>query len=279
MADPWDSWIFDVRGSGSFGSESQSKRSSISAATSARRVTDTWKFGVGVSGSYSEASYTFDDGTSSAFTLRSWGGNVRLVRSLDDHWSAGATGTVGHSEYNNQDLYARTQASAEYNVFPWKDATQQQLVLVYAIGGAMYRYQEVTLFGETQETRPLHQLIVASRVREPWGSIDASASFSQYLHDTSKQNVSGFFSTNVRLTRGLSLNLSGSASVVHDQLYIAAGGLTPDQILTQQRAQATTYRFGGYVGLSYTFGSLLNNVVNPRLDALGGGGGQTFFFF
>ncbi|MBI1810284.1 MAG: hypothetical protein HYR75_10335 [Gemmatimonadetes bacterium] len=279
LTDPWDSWIFDVRGNGSFGSESQSKRSSVALATSARRVTDALKFGVGISGSYREAKYTFDDGTSSTFALRSWGGNARVVRSVTDHWSLGATGTAGHSEYNNQDMYARVQGSAEYNIFPWKDATDQQLVLVYAVGAASYRYQEETIFGQMQETHPLHQFIAASRVREPWGSIDASASFSQYLHDMSKQNLGGFASTNVRLTRGLSLNLTGSASIVHDQLYIAAGGLTPEQILTSQRSQATTYQFSGYVGLSYTFGSLLNSVVNPRLDALGGGGGQTFFFF
>lgn len=278
MRDPWDSWIFDVSGNGSFGGESQSTRRSVSYSTSARRVTEALKFSFSLNGSYRESHYTYDDGTSSSFILRSWGGTSRVAKSLTDHWSVGGTGSFGHSEFNNQDLYAKVVGSAEYNFFPWKQASQHQLVALYAIGGATYRYQEATIFDKMKETRPLHQVILASQVKEPWGSFDASLSFSQYLHDLSKQNASAFLSTNIRIARGLSLNFFGTASIVHDQLYIAAGGLTPAEILTSQRSLATTFSYGGFVGLSYTFGSILNSIVNPRLDALNGGG-QTFFFF
>jgi hypothetical protein len=50
-------------------------------------------------------------------------------------------------------------------------------------------------------------------------------------------------------------------------------------VLTQQRALQTSYQYNAFVGLSYTFGSIFNSVVNPRLDNLGGGGGGGGFFF
>ena len=119
---------------------------------------------------------------------------------------------------------------------------------------------------------------LAATTKQPWGSFDVQARASQFLHDGSKQNlsVSGF--VDVRLTRGLSLNVFAFASRVRDQLFIAAGTLSRDDILTQQRALATSYSYNASIGLSYTFGSIFNSVVNPRLDSLGGGQGFVFFF-
>jgi len=50
---------------------------------------------------------------------------------------------------------------------------------------------------------------------------------------------------------------------------------TDQEILVRQRQLATSYRYGVSVGLSYTFGSIFNNVVNPRFEGASGG---TFFF-
>ena len=45
-------------------------------------------------------------------------------------------------------------------------------------------------------------------------------------------------------------------------------------MLLQRRQLETSYRYFASAGLSYTFGSIYNNIVNPRF---GGNGG--FFFF
>ena len=47
-------------------------------------------------------------------------------------------------------------------------------------------------------------------------------------------------------------------------------------VLLRQQQLKTSYRYFAYAGLSYTFGSIFNNVVNPRF---GNGGGDSFFFF
>jgi hypothetical protein len=44
-------------------------------------------------------------------------------------------------------------------------------------------------------------------------------------------------------------------------------------VLTQQRQLQTGYRYFTNFGISYRFGSIFNNVVNPRFGPDGGGGG------
>jgi hypothetical protein len=74
--------------------------------------------------------------------------------------------------------------------------------------------------------------------------------------------------TNIRLSRGLALELRGDAAKVNDQLYLPRGDATDDQVLTRQRALATAYRLSGSVGVTFTFGSIYNTIVNPRMDDL-----------
>ena len=55
---------------------------------------------------------------------------------------------------------------------------------------------------------------------------------------------------------------------VRDQLSLSAAGIDPSDILLRLRELKTSYRYDISGGLSYTFGSIYDNVVNPRFDAL-----------
>ena len=100
--------------------------------------------------------------------------------------------------------------------------------------------------------------------------------YSNYLDDFSK--FSGQLSGNLsfRITRGLSLNMNASGSLIRNQLYLPKKDLTDEEILLQRRQLATDSRYRVSFGFSYTFGSIFNNVVNPRFD--GARGGQNRFF-
>jgi hypothetical protein len=52
---------------------------------------------------------------------------------------------------------------------------------------------------------------------------------------------------------------------VRDQLSLAKAVASDAEILLRLRQLATSYTYGGSLSLSYTFGSLFNNVVNPRM--------------
>jgi hypothetical protein len=77
----------------------------------------------------------------------------------------------------------------------------------------------------------------------------------------------------MRMGRGFSFNVGGSLSRVRDQLYLPGAGLTPVEVVARQQQLATNYRYFMYFGLRYQFGSIFNNVVNPRFGNLSGGGG------
>jgi hypothetical protein len=74
----------------------------------------------------------------------------------------------------------------------------------------------------------------------------------------------------LRLKKGLSLNVGGGGSWIRDQIYLPAGDATTEEILVRQRQLATSYSYSVYFGVSYTFGSIFNNVVNPRFGSSGG---------
>ena len=81
-----------------------------------------------------------------------------------------------------------------------------------------------------------------------------------------------FGGANLRVVKGLSFNLFGSYSRVRDQLSLAKGSVSEEDLLLRLRQLKTDYRYFVFTGLSYTFGSIFNNVVNPRFGSSGGGG-------
>ena len=107
------------------------------------------------------------------------------------------------------------------------------------------------------------------------GSTSMAFTASHFLHDPGKNRIAVFGNANVRIIRGLSVNFFGSLSRVRDQLFLPRREASDEEVLLRQRALLTDFDYAISVNLRYTFGSIFNNIVNPRFD----GGGRTFFFF
>ena len=266
--DPWNLWIYRLRINGSGGAESRSSNYELGGPVGASRVTEDWKVSFFAQDDYRANRFTLSSGAERHFILRSLDANVRVVRSVSGHWSVGACASGGHADFRNLQANAAMDLSAEYNYFPWQEATSRQLIAIAAIGGRYFDYQETTIYGRTTELRPLARVIVAGESRQPWGSVDASLRYSRYLHDNDSYSASFSGRTSLRISRGLSLELRGEATKVNDQLFLPRGTATDEEVLTRQRALATNFRLSGGVGLSFTFGSIYNTIVNPRLEEL-----------
>ena len=150
---------------------------------------------------------------------------------------------------------------------------------LYSLGANRYNYYSTTIFGEDQETRVNQTLLLSLASRQKWGNTNLSLEGSHYLHDASRNLVtlSGF--VDLRLGRGFSLNLRGSASRVRDQIYISAAGRTERDILTQRQQLQTNFRYNVFAGMGYTFGSIYNTIVNQRFGSLGETGRRFGFGF
>jgi hypothetical protein len=268
MDDPWNLWVYRVRANGSGNAESRSSNYDFGGSASASRVTDDWKVSLYAQNEYRASRYELSDSTERRYIQRSLDANVRVVRSLTDHWSVGGRAATAQSDYRNLDASASLDVSAEYNLFRWEEATSRQLIALVAVGGRYADYHEITIRGFTTEARPIARAVIAGESRQTWGSVDASLRYSRYLHDNDSYSASFNGRTTLRISRGLSLELRGEAAKVNDQLYLPRGDATDDEVLTRQRALATAFRLSGSVGLSFTFGSIFNTIVNPRLEEL-----------
>jgi hypothetical protein len=269
MQDPWDFWVIRLRGNGAGGAESRSSNYELSSGIGASRVTEDWKISFNANQQYRANRFTLSNGSERRFFLRSADASARVVKSIDDHWSIGARVGSAFSEFSNTQASASADVSAEYNWYPWAQATSRQLIALVAFGSRYNDYYETTIYGLTAEHRPVARMVVAGESRQVWGTVDAQARYTRFLHDNDTYSMSFTGRTNFRLTRGLSLELRGDAAKVNDQLYLPRGDATDDEVLTRQRALATAYRLSGSIGLNFTFGSIYNTIVNPRLDDLG----------
>jgi hypothetical protein len=272
--DPWNYWTFRAGMSGSSSGESNQGSDRWSGNLSANRTTPVWKVELGTSGSYNESRFQYEIGgerRSTTSIRRSYSGNALVVRSLGPHLSAGVRSRVGTSTFGNTKLSVELAPAIEYNFVPYAESTRRSFVLQYAPGFQHADYREVTIYGQEVETRPVHTVGITYSTRQPWGSMNVGLNGSQYLHDSSKYNAGLSGSTDIRLFRGFSFNLGGMYSHVRDQLSLPRRDLTEEEVLLRQRQLATNYTYYVFGGISYRFGSIFSNIVNPRMRATSGG--------
>jgi len=272
--DPWDYWVFRTRVNGNFNGESSQNFISIFGSVSGNRITPLWKLDNSVNVSYSESNFTLDDDEKISSYSRSYGFSHLLVKSITNHWSAGERASLTSSTYSNTKRALRFAPAVEYNFFPYSQSTRKQLTLQYSVGVNSYLYHDTTIFEKISEVRPNQTLSLSVSATQPWGSVAGSIEGANYLDDFSKRHLQLFNSINARLFKGFSFNMFGSVSLTRDQLYLARGGATDEEILLQRKALSTSYSYFAGIGLTYTFGSIFNNVVNPRFEGASG----TFFF-
>jgi len=265
VEDKWNFWVFSASLSGFFDGEKTSKYTSIYGSLSANRTTPELKINMSLSASYYESNFEIEDTTlSSSSESRKF--SALVVKSISEHWSIGGYISTSYSTYSNLDLRINPAPAIEYNVFPYSQSTRRRLCFLYRLGYNYNDYMEETMYGKTSESLWRGSLSVTLELKERWGEISTTLAGSHYFHDFNKNSLDIYSELSLRLFKGLSFNLFGGYSAIHDQLSLPSGGATQEEILLRRRELETTYRYFFSVGFSYSFGSIFSNVVNPRFD-------------
>lgn len=280
--DKWNLWVFRVGGNTFFNGEQTTKYYNVNGNVSANRTTAAMKIELGMNYNRSLERFSYDTSTTGdpaplfveRIKRRRYNANALLAKSLNDHWSAGLQANAASELRTNLKLGTRVGPAIEYDLFPYSQSTRRQLILRYSVGLKSLRYDSLTIYDKTRETLPDHRLIIASEATQPWGSVFGSVTTSQYLSDPSKFRIDGFMFAEWRITRGLRLTFDMGYTKFRDQINLKKGTATPQDVLLRLRQLQTGYAYYGSVGLSYTFGSVFQNVVNPRFTQNTGG----FFF-
>jgi hypothetical protein len=271
VIDRWNNWVFEIQAEPNFEGEESYKELSLRNSLSAVKITHDWKVEMDFDQRYTRTKYNYED-TLYTKTRSYQRFNNLIVKSLGEHWSAGFRLDLLSSTYNNINFRVNAFPSIEYNFFPYSESTHRQLRILYGMGNSYSHYYDTTIYNQIKDNLLQQKLQIAYQVQEKWGSINVSLEGSNYFNDLSKNRIelNGFIE--VRIVKGLSLRIFGGVARINDQLALAKGELSEADILLQLQEMETSYQLDGVIGITYTFGSIYSNIVNPRF-----GNGRRFF--
>ena len=112
----------------------------------------------------------------------------------------------------------------------------------------------------------MQRLLVGVAARQPWGSIDVGSAATYYMNGRDEYNIGSYGQVTWKIFRGFEIDLFGEYAQIEDQFYLRKKDFSQQEILTRSFQLPTDYRFFGQLGIRYTFGSIYNNVVNPRMS-------------
>jgi hypothetical protein len=268
VIDPWNFWVFSLSTDGFFMGYETYKSRSLYGSISANRTTLDWKIRLSASASSYRNVYQYEgEEIISTSESRSFQGMV--VRSLDDHWSVGGYLSALSSTYANYDLLAKFAPAVEFDVFPYSQSTRHQLRFLYTVGFSLARYREETIFDKMKESLFSQSLEGTLELKRKWGTASVSLAGSNYLHSFKRNQLELYGNTSVRIFKGLSFEINGGGSRIRNQLNLAKGGASLEEVILRRKQLATSYNYYFSVGLSFNFGSIKSNVVNPRFGSGG----------
>jgi len=261
--DKWNKWVFTISANGYFNGEQGYRYRNLWGSIGVKRVTEKVKLNISFYGSESKKRF-WDDNSETKSSSDSKSFEVEPIFALSDHWSWLAQAAGGSSTYSNRSSYLLGGLGVEYNIFPYSESTRRQLRLDYDITFRTIRYYRETIYYRTSENRWRENVSVALKIIQPWGSSDTQIQFSHYLHDFDKNRLDIWSDVSLRVMQGLSLSLSGGYSKIHDQIGLPKGGASPEDVLLRRSELETSYSYWTSIGLSYSFGSMYSDIVNPR---------------
>lgn len=262
--DPWNNWVFRVYGDGRFDQEAQRSTIDLEFGIAADRVTEDWRINLRGELNHFQRKFVVEEEEILNFRDRNFG-FARVVKSISRHWSVGTFMRAEHNTYANIQFAASVFPAIEYSLFPYSDVAKREITLAYHVGYRYNDYMEETIYGKTEEHLARQLLRLRARFNQPWGLIFASLEGYTFLHDFSKRSLELDSYVSIRLLKGLAARLSADMQIIHDQINLPRNDASLEDILLAQRQLATNFEMGIGVGLSYTFGSAYNNVVNTRL--------------
>jgi hypothetical protein len=261
--DPWDYWVFSADLNSYFSGEKTSNSLSAYSSLSADRVTDDWKFSLGLNFNYSESNYLYDDINYLTLT-KSRSADASAIKSLGNNFSAGVWSSYSQSTYSNILNSINASVGGEYSILPYSESNRAAIKLQYKVSNRYYQYEEETIYLKSSEYVLSNNLSFLSNFKQNWGNIYASVSWSNFLNDFDKNRFDAYTNFSVNLFKGFNLNFNLYYSSIHDQISLRRAGTSVEDLLLKRKQLGTQYSYGGSFGVSYSFGSMYSNFVNTR---------------
>ncbi len=262
--DKWKNWVFEVYGSFNFENEKSINEEEYNFGFDIDRVTNNWRFR---SDFEIDRSIRFFSGGEQNYSSEreSFYFSASLVKSISNHFSTGIFSSYTQDTYRNYKSSYNISPAIEYNFIPYNEVLTREVTLAYKLGYNLFHYIDETIYGFEDQKMFNHSLTLNLRFREKWGSIYSYLVASQFLDLPEQNRLTINNNLNIRIIRGLSVRISAYFRFIRDQINLPKGEASVEDLLLRQRQISTNFQNRISMGLSYTFGSIFNNIVNQRL--------------
>ena len=262
--DKWKNWVFEVYGSFNFENEKSINEEEYNFGFDIDRVTNNWRFR---SDFEIDRSIKFFSGGEQNYSSEreSFYFSASLVKSISNHFSTGIFSSYTQDTYRNYKSSYNISPAIEYNFIPYNEVLTREVTLAYKLGYNLFHYIDETIYGFEDQKMFNHSLTLNLRFREKWGSIYSYLVASQFLDLPEQNRLTINNNLNIRIIRGLSVRISAYFRFIRDQINLPKGEASVEDLLLRQRQISTNFQNRISMGLSYTFGSIFNNIVNQRL--------------
>lgn len=273
--DTWNNWVFELGVDGSVNGQENDNRYNIGGDAEIRRITNDWKLRFNFWGNYNrravvdeqevingtdtttvEVTEYFDRSSRNYFGL--------VAKTINDHWSVGFYSRYRSDTFVNINTQIGITPSIEYSLFPYNEFTRREVTARFGVVSSYFNYNEVTVFLQDEEFLFRPEIDLRADFTQPWGGFRAGVEAGAYLHDLDLNRFEFDARINLRISKYLSMFVNGEYSIIGDQISLPAGDLSAEELLAGVRQQPTSYSYRGSIGFEVQFGSIYNNIVNPR---------------
>lgn len=271
--DKWNYWVFQTSLKGQLNADQVYNTKIFSSDFSANRTTDKLKTGLYAYGSLNNTTYSYSDADTTTTYLvknREFGFFHQLVISLGNHFSAGYQVSLSNNTFNNIKTQLYFKPSIEYDIYNFKEVNNSLLVIRYGIDATNNHYYDTTIFDKKMETLYGHKLSVTLTLNKKWGTINTGVHYRNFFRDSKLNSMGMSANADIKINGSFSFFINVNAAIAHDQINLAGSGATEQEVLTRKRQVASNFNYNTSFGISYRFGSILNNFVNPRFEGYGG---------
>ena len=263
--DKYKNWVYTTTLNTFLSGDKVSEVLSGDASFSAARITDKWKTRLTAGLNYGSNSYETNTYKFSGKTVIK---NLKglVVKSINDHWSLGLEPAFYASTFSNVKSQFSIATGVEYDVFPYSQSVNDLFTFKYRLQPLYNSYIDETIFGQTKQFL-FNQIVDVTYTHiTNWGNISSTLTGSDYINYTKAYRLDLVNQANFRVAKGLFFNVTANVSLINNQLSLSSKSLTPEQIILRQRETLSNYSYSLQVGIRYTFGSIFNNIVNPRYE-------------
>ena len=268
--DEWNYWVFRVGGRGNLSEDQNYKETELNGYVSVNRTVpeNRTELRAGYGRERSDFEYIRDDGSLESFSVKNSNWYLRhlLVNSFNEHWSYGYYLNVRNSTFSNYQYSVRVSPALEVNLFPYSQVNTKYFAISYLLEARGNRYYEETIYDKTSEWLYGHQLQTVVSLKQKWGNFSTTASYFNFFHDWSQNNIQIDLRADVRVKGNLSFFVNFYGGLTRNQVFIAKGESSVQDVLARRKQLASGYEYGTWFGMNYRFGSINNTFINPRFS-------------